>query len=337
MLPPVDLRPPFNITRTSHVVLHVADLAKSREFYVNVIGLVVSGEDDQTCYLRGLAEACHHSLVLVQTNGETTCKRLGFRVFFEEDLDLAYQFFKSEGLPAEWVEVAHQGRTLHVSDPIGTKIELCATMETRERQYLNREIFKGAHAQRLDHVQIFAPDAYALCEFYSRLGFRNSEYLAHEDKLLGAFMYRKGTCLDLAIVENDGPCLHHFAYTVSESHNIFDACDFAGIYGYGTEVERGPGRHGPGGMLFVYLRDPDGHRIEIFNSHYQTIDTEIEPVRWDAGSLSTSVRWGLPAPTRWYFEATKFEAVPLIPAVQKPNPETLESYVQKQLSAKNNV
>ncbi|MTV37727.1 VOC family protein [Duganella radicis] len=329
MLPEVNLRPPFNITRASHVVLHVADLAKSREFYVNIVGLVVSDQTEDTCYLRGLAEACHHSLVLVQSQGAATCKRIGFRVFFEEDLDLAYAFFKAEGLPAEWAEVAHQGRTLHVEDPYGTKLELCASMETRPRMYLEIEKFKGAHGQRLDHYQIFSPDTHASCAFYSRLGFRNSEYLAHGDQLLGAFMYRKGTCLDLAIVQNDGPCLHHFAYTVSESHNIFTACDLAGIYGYSASVERGPGRHGPGGMLFVYLRDPDGHRVELFNSHYQTIDIEIEPVRWDAATLSTNVRWGLPAPHRWYFEATPFEGAVQIATASPPKPETLETYVQK--------
>jgi catechol 2,3-dioxygenase len=329
MLPAVNLRPPFNITRTSHLVLNVADLAKSRDFYVNIVGLVVTEETGDICYLRGLAEACHHSLVLVQSANGGTCKRIGFRVFFEEDLDLAYDFFKQEDLPVEWVQVAHQGRTLHAEDPYGTKLELCAQMETRPRMYLEREKFKGAHAQRLDHFQLFSPNTYKSCEFYSRLGFRNSEYLEHGDKLLGAFMYRKGTCLDLAIVENDGPKMHHFAYTIPESHHIFTACDLAGIYGYAHEVERGPGRHGPGGMLFVYLRDPDGHRVELFNSHYQTIDIEIEPVRWDAASLSTNVRWGLPAPHRWYFEASDFEGGKIIDTPQKPNPETLEKYVQK--------
>jgi catechol 2,3-dioxygenase len=73
MLPAVNLRPPFNITRASHVVLHVSDLAKSRDFYVDIVGLVVSEEGDGVCYLRGLAEACHHSLVLVQSRTEQTC------------------------------------------------------------------------------------------------------------------------------------------------------------------------------------------------------------------------------------------------------------------------
>ena len=334
MLPPVNLRPPFNITRASHVVLHVADLARSRDFYVKIVGLVVTEEAGGTCWLRGLSEACHHSLVLVQAQGEATCRRIGFRVMFEEDLDAAFAWFKGQGLPAEWVEVPHQGRTLHVSDPIGTRLELCTQMATCERLYLKRELFTGAHAQRLDHFQTFAPDCHAACAFYGQLGFRNSEYLAHGDKLLGAFMYRKGTCLDLAIVENAGPKLHHFAYIVPESHLIFTACDLAGNFGYAESIDRGPGRHGPGGMLYVYLRDPDGHRVELCDGHYQTIDIEIEPVRWDAASLSTNVRWGLPATERWYFEATAFEATPTIPPAQTPRPQTLETYIQQLAAAK---
>ncbi|HSV48602.1 MAG TPA: VOC family protein [Ramlibacter sp.] len=334
MLPAVNLRPPFNITRASHIVLHVADLKKSRDFYVKIAGLVVSEETATECYLRGLSEACHHSLVLVQSKGAATCRRIGFRVYLDEDLDVAFKWFKDQGLPAEWAQVQYQGRTLHVEDPFGTKLELCAHMSVRERMFLKFEQFTGAHAQRLDHFQIFAPDTYKACEFYSQLGFRNSEYLAHGDKLLGAFMYRKGTCLDLAIVENVSPKMHHFAYIIPESHLIFTACDLAGNFGYGGSVDRGPGRHGPGGMLYVYLLDPDGHRIELCDGHYQTIDTEVEPVRWEAGSLSTNVRWGLPATEHWYHHATPFEGVKLTEPRVMPKPETLQTYLQKQSAAK---
>ena len=146
MLPAVNLRPPFNITRTSHIVLHVSDLKKSRDFYVKIVGLVISDETATECYLRGLTEACHHSLVLWQAKSEPDCRRIGFRVYFDEDLDVAYTWFKDQGLPAEWVQVPHQGRTLHVEDPFGTKIELCAHMTVCERMFLKFEQFTGAHA-----------------------------------------------------------------------------------------------------------------------------------------------------------------------------------------------
>ena len=91
MLPPVNLRPAFNISRTSHVRLNVTDVAESRDFYTNVLGLVVTEEDDSICYLRGLAEACHHSLVLERSEEGGTARRLGYRVFFDEELDVGSQ------------------------------------------------------------------------------------------------------------------------------------------------------------------------------------------------------------------------------------------------------
>ena len=332
MLPAVDLQPPFNITRFSHVVLEVADVARSRDFYVNVAGLVETAFEDGVSYLRGLAEACHHSLVLAPANGKPTCRRMGFRVFTERDLDLAHEFFRSRGLAAEWTQAPHQGRTLVTHDPSGCVIELCATMDVLPRMFLEVHTHKGACAYGLDHIQVLVPDPMALSAFYASLGFRTSEYIAVGDKLLANFMYRKGGCLDLAIVPGVGPRMHHFAYIVPESHHIFAACDFASRHGYASGVERGPGRHGPSGVLFVYLRDPDGHRVEFFNNHYTTIDIELEPIRWDAASLSTNVHWGMPAVAKWYFEAAEFTGVPLQNPSVMPDPMTLEKYAQALLT-----
>src|SRR5438477_3718743 len=57
--------PPFNIIRSSHVVLDVVDLNASREFYENNVGLHVEDRDDEAVYLRGSEEHQHHSLVLM--------------------------------------------------------------------------------------------------------------------------------------------------------------------------------------------------------------------------------------------------------------------------------
>jgi len=56
-LPETNLDTPFNITRTSHVVLTVKDLEQSRLFYTEVVGLVVTEESNGTLYLRGVEEA----------------------------------------------------------------------------------------------------------------------------------------------------------------------------------------------------------------------------------------------------------------------------------------
>src|SRR6185295_4056054 len=66
-LPQTNFKPPFNITRASHLVFTSRDLAKSRDFYTEVIGLKVSDETATTIHLRGVEERAHHSLTLKRT------------------------------------------------------------------------------------------------------------------------------------------------------------------------------------------------------------------------------------------------------------------------------
>ena len=84
--------PPFNIIRSSHVVLDVTDLKASSEFYENTVGLHVEDRDDKAVYLRGSEEHQHHSLVLRKA-AVAACNRLGFKVGNDGDLDKAATFF----------------------------------------------------------------------------------------------------------------------------------------------------------------------------------------------------------------------------------------------------
>src|ERR1700737_4080027 len=109
-LPTTNFDPPFNITRASHVVLTVKDLAASRRFYEEVIGLILTLEENDALYFRGVEEACPHSLVLRKSrSGERACQRIGMRMFIERDLEKAYDYFKSQGCEASWADVPHQG------------------------------------------------------------------------------------------------------------------------------------------------------------------------------------------------------------------------------------
>lgn len=328
-IPKPVFHPAFNITRASHVVMTVSDLAASRRFYTELIGLVVSAEDSDTIYLRGLEEACHHSLVLRRARGTPQCLRIGMRMFTEDDLVRAEAFYRKAGLPTAWVDVPFQGRTLHVSDPLGVPLEFCATMTVMPRLVTAFPQFRGGCAHRLDHYQILAPDVQAACDFYMSQGFRLSEYIVadHAEELAGVFLQRKGNPHDIVFFNGHGPRLHHFAYTSIDAATLMRACDVAGTMGMGNIVERGPGRHGPGHAQFVYFRDPDGHRVELFTTHYQIIDIECEPVRWDANSPLRKEIWGLPPQRSWIEEATPFADVAVLPPRLAEKPMTLERFL----------
>jgi catechol 2,3-dioxygenase len=320
--------PPFNLTRASHAVLTVTDLGASRAFYVDALGFVVSNEDADTLYLRGLEEACHHSLVL-KRGAQARAERVGFRVYGEDDLSAAKATFDRMGLASQWAQVPHQGRTLQVRDAVGTPLEICASMETRPRLVVQFDQFRGGCPHRLDHFQVLVPDVQAACDFYCALGFRLSEYIAVDgtDELLFIFLQRKGNPHDIVFANGAGPRLHHAAFTVPDATHLIQACDHAGSLGFGANLEFGPGRHGPGHALFAYFRDPDGHRIEMFTTHYQVMDIENVPVRWDV-SYMRGRPWGLPPRRQWYTEAMPFAGVAPVAPKHPGDPLTLEKFVQ---------
>jgi catechol 2,3-dioxygenase len=201
-------------------------------------------------------------------------------------------------------------------------------MEVRPRLVVTFEHHRGAVPQRLDHFQLLVPDVQKACEFWMSMGFRLSEYISPDgtEDLLFVFLQRKGNPHDIVFAPGDGPRLHHAAFAIPESYHFFYVCDLAAEMGFAANVEFGPGRHGPGHALFVYLRDPDGHRIELFNTHYQVMDIENEPVRWDA-SQAMKRRWQLPARRQWFVEASRFAGVEPRESARKGEPMSLEKFI----------
>lgn len=280
MLPPT-VNPPFNITRASHLVLTSRDLAKARDFYTEVVGLKVSDESATVIHFRGIEERGHHSLTLRHTKARAECECIGFRVFEEGELELLKAHFEAKGLPARFINVPFQGRTLRATDTAGTPVEFTARMKALEGRVPGgmRED-AGACALRLDHFQILAPDVASTAAFYGGLGFRVSDYCGRGEHMMGAFLHRKGNPHDLILQEGDGPRLHHAGYVVAETAWLTRAIDAAHRLGFGGSVELGPVRHGHSFRL--YLRDPDGHRVALLLPAIQVIDREDDGVRHEA-------------------------------------------------------
>ena len=328
-LPQTNFNPPFNITRASHLVFTVRDLARSRDFYTEVIGLVVSGETADTVWLRGVEEIAHHSLTLKQTADQPMCERVGMRVFTDEDLDEAKAHFDRIGVKAAFVEVPHQGRTLHFSDPAGTPVELVATMPRQPRLYTKIHRHRGAGALRMDHYQVLVPDVLANAKFYMDLGFRISDYLYVEsaDAVVGTFLHRKNNPWDIVFLTRSGPRFHHAGFVVEAFEDIVRACDVAGNLGFGDRIEHGPGRHGHQHAYYLYLRDPDGHRTELLLPGIQLIDLDEEPVKCPVNANANSNLWGLPAPRSWVEEASNFANVTVKKPPVEGSPMTAEAYL----------
>jgi len=305
--------PPFHIVRVSHVELGVRDLAAARAFYVDCLGLLVTEATADALYLRGLEERNHHSIVLRKAR-EPRAEALGFKVASEEDLDRAAFWFGRNNLPTSFPELPYQGRTLRTADVHGVPVDFYFHMDQAERMLQHYAAYKGARIHRIDHVNCFSPDVQMSHDFYRELGFRTTEYTETEEpdpRLWAVWMHRKGNVHDLAFTNGRGPRLHHVGMWTASPLDILNLCDVMATSGYLANMERGPGRHGISNAFFLYVRDPDGHRVELFTSDYLTVDPDLEPIRWSLRDPQRQTLWGHPAPKSWFEEGSVFPGVAL--------------------------
>jgi len=315
------LYPPFNIVRLSHVEYRVKDLAASRAFYVDILGLQVTGEGDGVIWLRAMEERGHHCITLVQADAASVGV-LGFKLFDEPDLDKAHDWFAAQGLPVAWVEQPFIGRCLRTRDPFGIPLEFYVRMDRLPPIHQKYKLYNGVKPLRIDHFNMFSADVDASVAFYNSIGFRVTEFTedAQSGRIWAAWMHRKGGVHDVAFTNGTGPRLHHTAFWVPTPLNIIDLLDLMSTTGYLANIERGPGRHGISNAFFLYVRDPDGHRIEIYCSDYQTVDPDLEPIKWDLKDPQRQTLWGAPAPKSWFEEGSVFEGAALVDSGLKAQP-----------------
>ena len=307
-VPAPNLYPDFNTLRLSHVCLNVSDLARSRRFYTEILGFQVTDESETHVYLRAMEERGHHCVILQASDRPGTVEMLGFKTFDEADLDRADVYFKARGRPTQWVERPYQGRTLRTSDNIGIPLEFYHRMDRLPPIHQQYALYRGVKPLRIDHFNVFSSNVDDSVAFYSDFGFRVTEYTEDEKtgRLWAAWMHRKGGVHDMAFTNGSGPRLHHVAFWVPTPLNIIDLLDLMATTGHVANIERGPGRHGISNAFFLYILDPDGHRIEIYCSDYQTVDPDLEPIRWDLTNPQRQTLWGAAAPRSWFEHGTEF-------------------------------
>src|SRR4051794_540476 len=304
-----------NVLRAAHTEYRVTDLGASRHFYVDLLGFVETARDDDALYLRGLEEREHHSLILRRADS-AGCSHIAFRVADPDDLGRLNYRFNELGLIQRWVEVGEevgQGRALRVQDPAGLPIEFYHAMEPAERLLQRFDLYRGAHIMRLDHFNYQVPHVQPVFDFYrDELGFRLTEYTETEEivpRIWAVWTHRKGNVHDLALMNGRGPRLHHVAYWLPNALAVLRTCDILAGARMHEAIERGPGRHGISNALFLYLRDPDGNRLEFYTDDYLTVDPDLQPIRWSIEDPRRQTFWGHAAPACWFEEAALVESV----------------------------
>ncbi len=297
-----------NVVRAGHVTLTVPDLNAARTFYVDLLGFEIVHESEVALYLRGYEER-EWSLKLERAE-EAGLSHLAYKVWDETDLDRAIALADEHGLPFRTEEDVERPRMVRIQDPQGFPIVFYREAGRHPSRLQDYHEHRGPGVLRLDHFNYLTPNVAESLAFYrDALGFRLTEYTEDDEgNWWAAWLQRKGNVHDVALTNGTGPRLHHFAYWLAEPSSVLKAADILGGADWIESIERGPGRHGISNAMFLYLRDPAGHRIELYTADYLTVDPEHEPIRWDLDDPRRQTLWGTPTPKSWFLEGSAVEA-----------------------------
>ena len=115
----------------------------------------------------------------------------------------------------------------------------------------------------LQHLTFKSRDVNKFIDFYQdKLGFAVSDRVVNIDgEVTTCFVRSNQEHHNLACFKSEMAGIDHHSYEVGEWNLIRDWCDhFSDL---GVKLFWGPGRHGPGNNLFVFIEDCDGNRIEL--------------------------------------------------------------------------
>lgn len=296
------------IAQVGAITLGTPDLEKSLGFFRDLLGMEVTFETEDVAYLRGYMELTHHSLVLRRSH-EAIVDSYSFRVKRPEDVELFNRALQAQEIETLELSAGHEegrGAAIRFIWPgAGHPLELYydidkprAPEEIRSKLPSNSSRRRGLGVRRIDHFNVQAkPGDMNAAEAWIRetLGFKRREYIhiPEAQTLLASWMSVTPQVHDLALVANPfekAAQLHHVAFNLENHSDLLVAADI--LKDHDVQFDVGPGKHGIGQALYLYVRDPgSGHRVELYAGGYWILDPDFEAIEWTPTTVKDGLTW----------------------------------------------
>lgn len=296
------------IAQCGSITLGTPDLEKSLGFFRDLLGMEVTHRTEDTAYLRGYMELTHHSLILRRSE-EPIVDAYSFRVKRREDVELFYNELQSQEIETVELPAGHEtgrGEAIRFLWPgAGHPLELyydidkpLAPQELRSKLPSNSSRRRGLGVRRIDHFNVQCrPGDMNAAEQWIRetLGFKRREYIhiPEMQTLVASWMSVTPQVHDLALVANPfekAAQLHHVAFNLENHSDLLVAADI--LKDHDVQFDVGPGKHGIGQALYLYVRDPgSGHRVELYAGGYWILDPDFEAIEWTPATVKDGLTW----------------------------------------------
>ena len=296
----------FDIAHLGHVEVYTDKFDESLDFFTRIYGLIESGREGNSVYLRAFDDYEYHSLKLTKHH-TTGVGHIGYRVSSPEALERRVAVIEAAGFGKGWVDgdLGH-GRAYQFEDPFGHVFEVywdtnryVPTDETKPalKNIASAYPGRGVCPRRIDHLNLLAEDVTVFRDFMQTcLGARVTEQIRLDNGRLGGCWFTiNNKTYDLACTEEHGKGdarLHHITYATDQREDILRAADI--FLENGVHIETGPHKHGIQGTFFLYVWEPAGNRVELANAGARLIlAPDWETVTWTEDERKRGQAWGL--------------------------------------------
>lgn len=251
-----------------------------RRFYTDILGLIPEATETTQDGVRLGWGHGHHALELLP--GAAGLDHLAFEV--ADDGGPAAVAERLAGRGVEVTELDGPDRTVQVRDPDGNAVRLHGPVSRTGEHTAD----PGRRPLRVQHATLATAAMVPMVEFYQALGFRVS------DRMGAVFTWLRSTVEhhSVAVVDvGHSGGLDHYSFDLDSWDDFKVWADR--LTDRGVPVQWGPGRHGPGGNLFVFFDDPDGNHIELSAEMERFFDDRAayEPRTWTADPTTVNL-WG---------------------------------------------
>jgi catechol 2,3-dioxygenase len=286
------------ISRLAYVALGAGDLDQMLAFYATVFGAVEVERQNGVAYLSAGKSGAFDIALGPWPSG---MDRFAFAVRDRDDLANARVRLREAGV--ETTDLTH-GYVPGLEDglsfvlPSGHVMELIiesAPEVFRVTPRIDVRHHAGVGPVPLEHVTLNCGDVEQTASFLiDTLKLRLTESVRPDGQWwFDAFLRCRDRHHDIAFFadpDRDVPSLNHFCYAVPSVQDLVRVADIAASIG--VSLDSSPGRHVNGNNIFIYLKDPDGNRVEV-NTDMAEIDPAA-PARVSSEMRFDAWRDGIP-------------------------------------------
>jgi catechol 2,3-dioxygenase len=315
--------PNMDVAHLGHLELLTPRPDESLVFFVDVLGMTISGRRGDSVYLRGWDDYERYTLKLTasKTSG---LGHVAFRARSPAALARRVAALEGSGHEIGWEEdeLGH-GPAFRCRDPDGHIVEIYYETERYEappelkpalKNQAQRFPARGVNVRRLDHFNGLAADVKANRIFFETyFGARLTEQIVLDNGAeAGMWLTFTNKSYDFAYtLDHTGASgrFHHVAYALDSREEILRAADI--FLENGVAIETGPHKHAVQQTFFLYVYEPGGNRVEVANAGARLIlAPDWKPIIWTEAERRRGQAWGLKTTESFHTYGTPPVAAP---------------------------